>query len=104
MTSEPITFFDIPSKDGTPWSFNPWKSEGIPDLNVMTIKLTSDLARFLLNYKGLDYKTEWVHSPSPNRKTQALTEPPRSNTPTSNPDSSPSESSHSPSPPTAHPS
>ncbi|TFB02959.1 hypothetical protein CCMA1212_005315 [Trichoderma ghanense] len=46
MASQQITLFDLPSKEpnGT-WSLNPWKT------------------RLLLNYKGLDYKTEWLHYP-----------------------------------------
>lgn len=40
-----ITFFDIPSKDGHTWSFNPWKT------------------RFVLNYKSLPYHTAWTEYP-----------------------------------------
>ncbi|KAH0489441.1 hypothetical protein TgHK011_009870 [Trichoderma gracile] len=45
-SQQQITLFDLPSKEpnGT-WSLNPWKT------------------RLLLNYKGLDYKTEWLHYP-----------------------------------------
>ena len=35
MTSEQIVLFDIPTRERTTWSFNPWKSEllgGIPQL------------------------------------------------------------------------
>ncbi|KAK4040970.1 hypothetical protein C8A01DRAFT_35026 [Parachaetomium inaequale] len=41
-----IVLFDIPSKQGTCWSLNPWKT------------------RLLLNYKGLDYRTEWLEYPN----------------------------------------
>ncbi|KAK4206776.1 thioredoxin-like protein [Rhypophila decipiens] len=44
--SEPIILFDIPSRKTTPWSFNPWKT------------------RFILNYKGIPHKTEWVEYPN----------------------------------------
>ncbi|KAM7207227.1 hypothetical protein V8F20_002493 [Naviculisporaceae sp. PSN 640] len=43
--SEHVILFDIPSRNQTPWSFNPWKT------------------RFLLNYKGIPHKTEWVEYP-----------------------------------------
>ncbi|KAK3341879.1 hypothetical protein B0T25DRAFT_355212 [Lasiosphaeria hispida] len=46
MASEQIVLFDLPSKAPVgPWSYNPWK------------------ARMLLNYKGLDYRTEWTEYP-----------------------------------------
>ncbi|KAK3392777.1 hypothetical protein B0H63DRAFT_456588 [Podospora didyma] len=46
MASEKIIFFDIPTKaPRTAWSFNPWRT------------------RFILNYKGLDYETEWLEYP-----------------------------------------
>ncbi|KAH6633921.1 hypothetical protein B0J18DRAFT_414743 [Chaetomium sp. MPI-SDFR-AT-0129] len=41
-----IVLFDIPSREPrTCWSLNPWKT------------------RILLNYKGLDYRTEWLEYP-----------------------------------------
>ncbi|KAI5467466.1 hypothetical protein BGZ63DRAFT_345739 [Mariannaea sp. PMI_226] len=41
-----FTLFDIPSKaPSSTWTPNPWKT------------------RFLLNFKGLDYKTEWLEYP-----------------------------------------
>ncbi|KAG8624244.1 hypothetical protein KVT40_007311 [Elsinoe batatas] len=40
-----IILYDLPSKQGTPWSLNPWKT------------------RMILNFKGIDYKTEWVEYP-----------------------------------------
>ncbi|OAQ82640.1 thioredoxin-like protein [Purpureocillium lilacinum] len=46
MASEQITLFDLRSKGPNhAWSLNPWKT------------------RLLLNYKGLDYKTEWLNYP-----------------------------------------
>ncbi|SPQ17684.1 b5c5e312-99ed-4ce0-a515-0ea22776eefb [Thermothielavioides terrestris] len=46
MSSDQIVLLDIPTKEPrTCWSLNPWKT------------------RMLLNYKGLDYKTEWVEYP-----------------------------------------
>ncbi|KAL6837324.1 hypothetical protein V8C40DRAFT_229708 [Trichoderma camerunense] len=46
MGSQEITLFDLPSKEPcASWSLNPWKT------------------RFLLNYKGLEYKTEWLNYP-----------------------------------------
>ncbi|PYH99130.1 putative glutathione S-transferase [Aspergillus ellipticus CBS 707.79] len=46
MASQQIVFFDLPTK--TPcitWSPNPWKT------------------RLLLNFKGIDYRTQWVEYP-----------------------------------------
>ncbi|KAK4096832.1 hypothetical protein N658DRAFT_527464 [Parathielavia hyrcaniae] len=44
--SEQIVLFDLPSREPRScWSLNPWKT------------------RMLLNYKGLDYRTEWVEYP-----------------------------------------
>ncbi|CVK96137.1 related to glutathione-S-transferases [Fusarium mangiferae] len=46
MSEYKITFFDIPSKSPQVcWSMNTWRT------------------RLLLNYKGLDYKTEWLEYP-----------------------------------------
>ncbi|KAL7939379.1 hypothetical protein V8C35DRAFT_286474 [Trichoderma chlorosporum] len=46
MGSQQITLFDLPSKEPcSSWSLNPWKT------------------RLLLNYKGLEYKTEWLNYP-----------------------------------------
>ncbi|KAF4970534.1 hypothetical protein FSARC_2443 [Fusarium sarcochroum] len=46
MSSGTITLFDIPTKPPqVSWSMNIWRT------------------RLLLNYKGLDYKTEWVEYP-----------------------------------------
>ncbi|KAF4467786.1 glutathione S-transferase [Fusarium albosuccineum] len=47
MSSDQIVFFDLPSKPPcAAWSLNPWKT------------------RFLFNFKGLDYKTEWLEYPN----------------------------------------
>ncbi|KAI1636355.1 putative glutathione S-transferase [Biscogniauxia mediterranea] len=46
MASGQIVFFDLASKPpNKSWSLNPWKT------------------RFVLNFKGLDYKTEWLQYP-----------------------------------------
>ncbi|KAK1517630.1 uncharacterized protein CCOS01_11887 [Colletotrichum costaricense] len=42
---EKLIFFDIPDRNGACWSLNPWKT------------------RLTLNYKGIDYKTEWLEYP-----------------------------------------
>lgn len=44
-TNKKIILFDLANKDGIAWSLNPWKS------------------RFVLNFKGLDYDTEWLEYP-----------------------------------------
>ncbi|KAI0687855.1 hypothetical protein BC835DRAFT_1285958 [Cytidiella melzeri] len=58
--SEPIIFYDIPSKSTTSkaWSPNTWK------------------VRFALNIKGLAYKTEWVEYPDIKPLYQKLGLPP----------------------------
>ncbi|KAI8962535.1 putative glutathione S-transferase [Daldinia sp. FL1419] len=46
MANQEIVLFDLPSKSPKKaWSYNPWKT------------------RFVLNYKNLPYKTEWVEYP-----------------------------------------
>ncbi|KZL77793.1 glutathione S-transferase [Colletotrichum tofieldiae] len=40
-----LILFDIPDKNGRAWSFNVWKT------------------RLALNYKGIDYETEWLEYP-----------------------------------------
>ncbi|PLB47497.1 putative glutathione S-transferase [Aspergillus steynii IBT 23096] len=46
MASTQIVLFDLPSKDPlVTWTPNPWKT------------------RLVLNFKGLDYRTEWVEYP-----------------------------------------
>ncbi|KAI1338730.1 thioredoxin-like protein [Xylariaceae sp. FL0016] len=46
MATNKITLFDIPSKAPLQtWSYNTWKT------------------RFVLNFKGLDYQTEWLEYP-----------------------------------------
>ncbi|KAK4934434.1 hypothetical protein LTR10_024308 [Elasticomyces elasticus] len=44
MSSE-LILYDLPSKQGTGWSHNPWKT------------------RLALNFKGISYKTEWTEYP-----------------------------------------
>jgi len=40
-----VILYDLPSKQGTAWSLNPWKT------------------RMILNYKGIPYTTQWVEYP-----------------------------------------
>lgn len=59
MSSGTYTLFDIPTR--TPrvcWSMNTWRSKS--DWSNRYIGTQTEEARLLLNYKGLDYKTEWV--------------------------------------------
>lgn len=62
MASEQIVLFDLASRPPrSTWSLNPWKSDTPPlDQNTQADKLT---ARLLLNYKGLNYRTEWLEYP-----------------------------------------
>ncbi|EUC37602.1 hypothetical protein COCCADRAFT_85213 [Bipolaris zeicola 26-R-13] len=58
MSSPKVTLFDLPSRQGTTWSLNPWKT------------------RIVLNYKSIPYKTEWVEYPDLAPKFKALGIPP----------------------------
>ncbi|UNI16570.1 hypothetical protein JDV02_002996 [Purpureocillium takamizusanense] len=58
MASKQITLFDLRSKaPNHAWSLNPWKT------------------RLLLNYKGLDYKTEWLNYPEIKPRLEAHVSP-----------------------------
>lgn len=61
--------YDLPSQQGTAWSLNPWKSKCDPcwDVPVLT-----GSARLILNFKGIDYKTEWVEFPDIEPKMKSL--------------------------------
>ncbi|KAF1915049.1 hypothetical protein BDU57DRAFT_517833 [Ampelomyces quisqualis] len=54
----PVVFFDLPSKQRTAWSLNPWKT------------------RMVLNYKKIEYKTEWIEYPDLAPKLKSLGVPP----------------------------
>ncbi|GAB0134117.1 hypothetical protein EsDP_00002502 [Epichloe bromicola] len=59
-----ITLLDLPSREPcSTWSLNPWKT------------------RLLLNYKGLDYKTEWTEYPDIKTKVQPHLPPNENGTP-----------------------
>jgi hypothetical protein len=68
MSSQTI-LYDLPSKQGTAWSLNPWKSKH--SLNPSRAVLT-EAARLILNFKGIDYKTEWVEFPDIEPKMKSL--------------------------------
>jgi hypothetical protein len=40
-----VILYDLPSQKGNAWNFNCWKT------------------RLILNFKGVDYKTQWVEYP-----------------------------------------
>ncbi|KAK2592605.1 hypothetical protein QQS21_009712 [Conoideocrella luteorostrata] len=64
MSSEQITLLDLPSKDPcSTWSLNPWKT------------------RLILNFKGLDYKTEWTEYPDIKPKIEPHLPPNETGTP-----------------------
>ncbi|RYN35847.1 hypothetical protein AA0112_g4820 [Alternaria arborescens] len=58
MSSSKVILFDLPSRDGAAWSLNPWKT------------------RMVLNYKKIDYTTEWVEYPDLAPKFKSLGIPP----------------------------
>ncbi|KAG9186962.1 hypothetical protein G6011_10070 [Alternaria panax] len=58
MSSSDVILFDLPSRQGTAWSLNPWKT------------------RMALNYKKIDYTTEWVEYPDLAPKFKSVGIPP----------------------------
>lgn len=61
MSSDAITLFDIPTKPPQVcWSMNIWRSKAFPAKLWYWSGYLRPAARLLLNFKGLDYKTEWV--------------------------------------------
>lgn len=57
-----IVLYDLPSKKGVAWSFNPWRSMQC-SLYLHKNQRLSLIARMILNFKGLDYETQWVEYP-----------------------------------------
>jgi len=64
MSSSDVILYDLPSKQGTAWSLNPWKStrhtHAFPTGQAADTSLP---ARMILNYKGIPYTTQWVEYP-----------------------------------------
>jgi hypothetical protein len=59
-----VTLYDIPGRDNRGgWSLNPWKSKVgfYPELHCTHSKKT---ARLALNFKGIEYDTEWLEYPN----------------------------------------
>ncbi|KAK5197446.1 hypothetical protein LTR99_007816 [Exophiala xenobiotica] len=56
--SDEVILYDLPSKQGTSWSLNPWKT------------------RLVLNYKSIPYKTEWTEYPDLKPKFEKFGIPP----------------------------
>lgn len=67
-----IILFDLPSKDRCAWSLNPWKSKSRDFLSNMKYQAYQFLARLALNFKGIDYKTEWLEYPDIAAKFKSL--------------------------------
>lgn len=68
MSAQTI-LYDLPTKQNTAWSLNPWKSKcGC----VGRRRMLTTTARLILNFKGVDYKTEWVEFPDVEPKMKAL--------------------------------
>ncbi|KAK4151060.1 hypothetical protein C8A00DRAFT_17488 [Chaetomidium leptoderma] len=64
MSSGEIVLFDIPTREPRRcWSLNPWKT------------------RLVLNYKGLDYRTEWVEYPDIKARLEKHVPPNKEDTP-----------------------
>ncbi|USP74187.1 glutathione s-transferase [Curvularia clavata] len=58
MSSSKVVLFDLPSQQGTAWSLNPFKT------------------RMILNYKKIDYVTEWIEYPDVAPKLKSFGIPP----------------------------
>jgi len=76
MSSSKLVLFDLPSKGRCAcWSLNPWKSVfHYPSFSLnaaLTLK-----ARLALNFKGIEYETEWVEYPDVEPKLKSLYFPP----------------------------
>jgi len=56
--SDEVILYDLPSKQGHCWSYNPWKT------------------RLVLNYKSIPYKTEWTEYPDLKPKFEKFGIPP----------------------------
>jgi hypothetical protein len=85
MSSDAITFFDIPTRSPQVcWSMNTWRSLSMW-LIYNVLVLTFFTARLLLNYKKLKYETEWVSLPF--KGTECCSDRCSLNTPTSRNDS-----------------
>lgn len=83
MSSE-VVFYDLPSK-GRPacWSLNPWKGTPSTLTNIKSHADINVIARLVLNYKSIPYRTEWVEYPDLRPTFQSFNIPP--NDPTLNP-------------------
>jgi hypothetical protein len=71
--SEQTVLYDIPNQLGVAWNPNPWKSKSYPSLSGAMLTVS---ARMILNYKNVDYKTEWVEYPDLAPKFKAFDIPP----------------------------
>ncbi|KAF2131525.1 hypothetical protein P153DRAFT_365107 [Dothidotthia symphoricarpi CBS 119687] len=58
--SPQIILYDVPTRNGVSWSLNPWKT------------------RMVLNYKGIDYRTEWLEFPDLGSRLKSFGIPPNS--------------------------
>ena len=73
MSDKTTIFYDLPSKGHCAcWSYNPWKSKWRGPVNFTPLSASpadsatlfdGALARLALNYKNIDYKTEWLEYP-----------------------------------------
>jgi hypothetical protein len=72
MSSDQIILYDLPSKPPCQsWSLNPWKSTR-QNHHPFYAYTDTTLARLLLNYKGIPYKTEWIEYPDVEPKFKSL--------------------------------
>jgi glutathione S-transferase len=59
-----IVFYDLPSiLPGKAYSLNTWKVRLVLQLLSQKKKTTSNPNRFILNYKGIPHRTEWIEYP-----------------------------------------
>ena len=82
MSTEIVTLYDLPCNAGNVcWSPNVLKSRPLHppvEIHCVVTKLTSSLARLILNYKKIPYQTEWIDLPDIKPTLQAYGVQPKS--------------------------
>ncbi|KAK6441965.1 hypothetical protein LTR95_001800 [Oleoguttula sp. CCFEE 5521] len=74
--SGPIILYDLPSRTGTCWSLNPWKSPPHQPLHNTIVRTNARAARAALNFKVLPYNTQWTEYPDLEPKFKSFSIPP----------------------------
>jgi hypothetical protein len=62
IISSHVVFYNIPTREGTPWSLNSWKGKSRTCHRISRRSLKSAACMFL-DYKKICYGTEWIGFP-----------------------------------------